>query len=165
FFQQQNFLRVVDLAKFDLDHLIFRGLHRSSNEGGLDRQLAMAAIDQYAQLQAPGTAHAEQRIHGGAGGAAGIEHVVNQHYRLTGDGNFHLRLLHHGLRAESGRRKVVATEGYVEGADQHRFFFDALNNFRQPLRQRNSTAADADQSQIFDAIVLLENIMRQPDQG
>ena len=59
FFHQQDFLRVVNLAKFDLDHLIFRGLHRSSNEGSLDRQLAMAAIDQYAQLQAPGTAHAE----------------------------------------------------------------------------------------------------------
>src|ERR1019366_10371030 len=34
-FHEQDFLRVIDLAKFDLDNLIFRGLHRSSNESGL----------------------------------------------------------------------------------------------------------------------------------
>ena len=72
-------------------------------------------------------------------------------------------LLHYGLGVESG--KIVAIEGNVERAEQHRLLFDALNNFRQPLCQRNSTAADADQGQIFDAIVLLENLMRQPDQG
>ena len=43
-FHQQNFLRVVDLAKFDLNNLIFRGLHGSSNESGFNRKRTVAAI-------------------------------------------------------------------------------------------------------------------------
>src|SRR5258708_10091092 len=62
-FHEQDFLRVIDLAKLDFNNLIFRRLHPSSNESGLDRQLAMAAIDQYTQLQTPGTPHAEQPLH------------------------------------------------------------------------------------------------------
>ena len=73
------------------------------------------------------------------------------------------RFLHYGLGVERG--KIVAIEGNVERAEQYWFLFDALNNFRQPLRQRNSAPPDADQRQIFDAIVFLENLMRQPDQS
>src|SRR5208337_1234679 len=54
FFHEQNFLRVIDLAEFNLDNLIFGGLHGSADERSFNRQLAMTAIDQYAQLQAFG---------------------------------------------------------------------------------------------------------------
>src|ERR1035437_4938683 len=101
-------------------------------------------------MSLPGPARAKQRVHGGTGGASGIEHVVHQHHRLTRDRNFHLGFLHHRLRAEGG--KIVAIEGYIERPEQYRFLLDALNNFRQPLRQWNAATPDADQSQIFDTI-------------
>ena len=91
FFHQQNFLRVIHFAKFHLDNLIFRGLHRPPNESSLDRQLAMPAIDQYAQLQALRTARPKQGVHGGARGAPGIKHVVDQHHRLAFDREFPAR--------------------------------------------------------------------------
>ena len=146
-FHQQDFLRVIDLAKFYLNNLIFRRLHRSSNESSLNRQFPMTSVDQYAKLQAFRTARPEQRVHGGTRGAAGIKHVVNQHHRLTCDRNLHLVFLHHGLGAKG--RKIVAIESNVERAEQDRFLFDALNNLRQPLRQRNSTTPDADISCAF----------------
>ena len=47
-----------------------RGLHRAADEARLDRQLAMAAVDQHQQLHARRPAVIEQRVQRGANGAA-----------------------------------------------------------------------------------------------
>src|SRR5580698_3346378 len=166
-FHQQDFLGAVDLAKFDLNNLIFGGLHSSSDECGFNRQLAMAAVDQHTQLEASGTAHAKQRVHGGTRCAASVKHVVYQHHRLILDGNAYVAFLYDGLGTASRKivHKIVSIEGNIEGAEQYRLLLDTLNNFRQPLGQGNAATPYADEGQIFDAIIFFENLMGQPDQG
>src|SRR5687768_477308 len=45
---------------------------------GLDRQLAVAAIDHHGELDGAGPAEVDQGVQGGADGAAGEEHVVDE---------------------------------------------------------------------------------------
>ena len=58
---------------------------------------AVATINQHAELHLFGTSFAEQRIHGGANGAAGIQNVVYQNDVLAGNRKTDLCLLHHGF--------------------------------------------------------------------
>ena len=48
-------------------------------DGRLDRQLAPATVDQHRQLHAGRPAEVEQLVDHGAHGAAGVQHVVDQH--------------------------------------------------------------------------------------
>ena len=96
-------------------------------------------------------------------GPPGVEHVIHQDDVLVLDVELHGAGLH--LRAMPDGREIVAIERNVQGADRHGGFFDASQNLCQPLRQRHTAPHDADQSKVGDAIVLFDNLMRQPDQG
>src|SRR6266404_6597275 len=73
---QQNFFRAVHFLELHFDDLAVGGLHNAAHEGGLDGQLAMAAINQAAKLHAARPAVVKERVERGARGAAGVEHVV-----------------------------------------------------------------------------------------
>ena len=139
------------------------GLDVAAHEGGLDGQFAMAAINQHAKLNAAGTAMIEQCIQRRSRGPSGIEHVVNQDDVLVLDVELHGALLHFRAMADGG--EIVAIERDVEGADRDCGFFDASQDLRQPLRQRHAAPHDADQSEVGDAIVFFDDLMRQPNQG
>jgi len=53
FLDQQNFLDPIDLVQFDFDHFAHRRWHGASHKRGFDRQLTMAAVDQYTKLHSP----------------------------------------------------------------------------------------------------------------
>src|SRR5208282_6077013 len=86
---------------------------------GLYWQFAMAAINQHQQLHQARAAMGKKSVEGGARGAAGIKHVVDQHDLLTLDGKADFRFLHHGFGAQCG--KVIAIERDIERA--HGNFF------------------------------------------
>src|SRR4051812_4429353 len=67
---QQHLLAGIDLLELDLDDLVVGGLHHSPYVLRLHRQLAMSAIDQHQQLHLAGATVVEERIEGGARGAA-----------------------------------------------------------------------------------------------
>ncbi len=81
-------------------------------------------------------------VEGGARGAAGIKHVVDQHDPLTFDGKTNLRFLHHRLGAQGG--KVIAVERDIERAHGYFLLFNLLNHFAQPLGDGHSATADSD---------------------
>ena len=94
----------------------------AAGEGALDRQLAVAAIDQDQQLHAPGTAVIEEGVERGADGAAGIEDVVHEDDVAAGD------VAADGADGDGGTGacggEVVAVEADVEdtGLNGHCFF-------------------------------------------
>ena len=69
------------------------------------------------------------------------------------------------FRAMPDGREIVAIQRDVERADRDVGFFDASQDLGQPLRQRHAAAHDADQSEVGDAIVFFDDLVRQPDQG
>src|SRR3984957_18598085 len=76
---QQHLLVSIDLMELYLDDLPRSGLHFAADEGRLDGQLAMPAIDQRKKLDAARAAMVEERVQRGPNGAAGVEHIVDQH--------------------------------------------------------------------------------------
>src|SRR5215813_12375681 len=64
FLHQQYFFSIIDLSKLYLDDLVVSRLYHAANERRLNRQFAMSAVDQHAQLHTFRTSMAKQAIHG-----------------------------------------------------------------------------------------------------
>src|ERR1041384_2800533 len=79
FLVQAHFVFPVRFLETHVDFFAERGRNIFAHEIGLDRQIAMSAIDQHGELHAAGAAEIVQRIEGGAGGPAAEENVVHQH--------------------------------------------------------------------------------------
>src|SRR5712691_3883694 len=75
---EHHALLAVHLGQADFDDLGVAGLHVPADEGSLDGQLAVAAVDQHAQPDALRPAQVEETVHGGADGATSVKHVVGQ---------------------------------------------------------------------------------------
>ena len=69
---------VIDFLEPDFDNFGGTGLHRPADILRFDGHFAMAAIDEHAKGNALRSAEVEQAVHGGANGAAGVEHVVDE---------------------------------------------------------------------------------------
>ena len=78
---------------------------------GADRQLAVAAVGQHGELDARRAAVVEQRVDRGAHGAAGVEHVVDEHDRVVLEPERQVAGADLGRLA---RGEVVAVEGDVD---------------------------------------------------
>src|ERR1035437_562239 len=118
-------LLVVDFLQAYFNHLNIRGLNYPTHIVGLDRQLAMAAIDQDAQVHPLWPAVIQQRIKGGASGAARVKDVIHQNHGLSFHGKRRRNFLHHGLRRDGG--EVIAIEGDVQRLYGRRGLFDLLH--------------------------------------
>src|SRR5271157_3132607 len=140
-----------------------RGVNGAAHEAGLDRQFAMAAVDEHAKLNAARTPMIEQRIERRARGPAGIENVVHQDDVLVLDLELHRARPH--FRPMTDRREIVAVERDVQRAHRHFGFLDASQHLCQPLRQRHTAAHDSHQPEIRDAIVFLHDFVCQPNQS
>ena len=73
----------VDLREAHADVLAAAGGQVLADEVGADRQLPVAAVDEDRELHRAGTAELGERVHRGAHGAAGEEHVVDEHDHLA----------------------------------------------------------------------------------
>ena len=112
------------------------------DEIGGDRQFALAAIDQRRQHDPGRPAVVEQFVDGGARGAAGVQHVVDQQDGGAVDVERDLGRLDLGRQALLG--VVVAVERDVDEAEP----LAQLQRRRQALGQPGAAGADADDGQV-----------------
>ena len=163
FLDQQHLLSLVDFFELDFDDLVVGGLHAAAHKARFDRKLAVAAVDQHQQLHARRASVVEQRIQGGANGAAGVQDVVHQDDVLAGDRERDFRGIHHGLAGNGGQ--VIAVQSDIQDADRDLAVLEGLDSVRQALRHGHAAAANADKGQAVQILCFLENFVRQPDQG
>src|SRR5882672_5192341 len=105
----------------------------------LDRQLALAAVDERRELDLAGTPVIEQLVHRRAHRAPGIEHVVDHHDVAVVHVERDLRRLHPAPQAH--RVEVIAVEGDVERAQRRRDAQLAVQALGEPC----AAGADADE--------------------
>jgi len=61
--------------------------------------------------------------------------------------------------------QVITVKGDVQDADRYGLAFDLFDLAGNPLRQRHAAALDANQADIFQALVAFEDFMGDPGQG
>ncbi len=152
-------LFLVDLAEPHFDNFCVAGLHAAADVLRFDGHFAMAALDKNAERDAPGAPEVEKAVHGGADGAAGVEHVVNedQVHIIHAEGN--VGRLQHGVGRDFG--KVIAIESDVEGAHGNVNAVNAAHGARDALGEGYATAADTDERKVFGAARFLHDFMGQ----
>src|SRR5580704_5549976 len=139
---QQDLLGAVDLGQLDLDDLVHGGLHDAANEGGLNRQFPMSAIDQNAELHSAWPAMRKQGIERRADGSASEKDVIDQNDAFVLDVETDFRLLDNRFWPQC--RKVVAVEGDIQRPHRDRRAFHALHDLAEPLRKGNTATTNAD---------------------
>src|SRR5205823_15031449 len=78
---EQDAVDLVHLEELHLDALLAGSRKVLADVVGTDRQLAVAAVGKYGELDARGAAVVEQRLHGRADRAARVEDVVDEDAR------------------------------------------------------------------------------------
>ena len=122
----------------------------------------MAAVDQHGQLHAGRAADVHQRVERGADGAAGEQHVVDEHDRHAVDIERDLGGMYFGAEIRS---EIVAVQADVQPAQGDLHPLDGLDALREPLRQQVAARDDAHKRQIAGALVGLEDLMRDAREG
>src|SRR6185437_3542151 len=136
------------------------GLHGASNEGSFNRQFAVAAVDENAELYAARTSVVKKCVHGGTDCASGVKHVVQEdHVFINNIGSQRRGFFYDGVDADCG--EIVAIERDIQGAYRHRSFLNLLNQSGQAAGQRNATTLDANQHQIFHAVIFFDDLVGQ----
>src|SRR5579862_1691542 len=144
-FHQKNLLGVVYFRQLEYDEFVHRNLNMASDESGFNRNFAMAAVDQHAELDLTRSTVREQSVERCASGSAGKQHIIHQNNVLVLNGETNLFFLHDRLGPEG--REIVTIESDIQGTDRDFRTFDAGNNFADPFSKRNATPANAHQSQ------------------
>src|SRR3989440_1961079 len=156
----RNDHRLVDSVLFlhqDLDALGVGRRHVLADVIGADRQLPMAAVDEHRELDRARPAKVHHRVHRGARCPAVVDHVIDQDHHLAVD----LWHLAHRL-ATIGRPKVkvVAMQRHVETAERDVALFHPRQDGGQALGQDVAFAHDADDHDVIDTSVALDDLVR-----
>jgi hypothetical protein len=150
------------VGKRDLHALFARRRDVLAHVVGADRQLSVSAVDQDRELDRARPPVVHDRVHRGADGAPGEQHVVDEHDVLpsTSKGM--------SVRCTSGREPggdVVAVEGDVERADGHLRALDALDALGQRLGDHRTPRHDPHERDLRAApAVGLEDLVRDAGQ-
>src|SRR6185437_15467514 len=123
----------------------------------------MATVDEDEELDALGSAVVEECVERGTDGAAGVEDVIHQDDVAAFDVEADLTLLDD--RTDVTRREVVTIEADVEHAHVDGLALDGLDELADTLRERNAAALNADEADVGRAIVALDDLMRETDEG
>src|SRR5207245_2501412 len=113
-----DLVHAVRLGEPDLHLLAARGGNVLADVVGADRQLAMTPIDEDRELDRLRAPEVDERVHGGADGPAGEEHVVHEEDPLAVDGERDVRAVHH--RILQAPVEVVAVERDVDDTERDR---------------------------------------------
>src|SRR5262249_48595377 len=101
---------------------------------------------------------------GGANSAAGIEDIIQKNYVLI----HNVSPQRYGFlddRTGAHGGEVVAVKGDIQSTDGDRLLFNLLDQTGQTVGQRDATALDADQHQVFHAVIFFHDLMGQADEG
>lgn len=109
------------------------------------------------ELDARRTAEGDERIDGCAGGAGRKNNVVTEHngHPLYIKGNVRVR--------NDGRigneREIVPIKRDIQFSDRDAGALNLFNVFRQTLGERDAAGLDADETEIFGAVILLDDLV------
>ena len=120
----------------------------------------MSAVDEHRELHCARAAELVQRVERGAGGAAGEQHVVDQHDDLPGD----VGDLGGPERRDGPQPDVVAVEGDVEHADRGLDVLERGDRGRDPAGEGDAAGVEADEDDVVGAVVALDDLVRDPGQ-
>ena len=117
----------------------------------------MAAVDQDRELHGARPADVAERVEGGADGAAGEEHVVDEDDQpavdaVGGD-------LGAGERAGRAQPQVVAVHGDVERADRDRAAGDLLELGGEPGGEEDAAGGDAEEHHVVGALGAFDDLV------
>ena len=159
---------LVDLDELHLDPLGARGRQVLADVVGADRQLAVAAVDEDGELDARGAAVVEERLDRGPDRAAGVEDVVDEDDRAPVEREVELGGADERLRRErrlaAADGDVVAVEGDVDGAERGRVAGALLDQPGEPVRERDAAGLDADEGELVELRVALDDLVRDARQ-
>jgi hypothetical protein len=116
----------------------------------------MAAVDEHRELHGAGPSELGQCVHGGAHGAPGVEHVVDEHHHAAADVDRHFRRTGRCHRTEAD---VVAIEGDVEGTDGDRETFELLDGVGQAACQRQAPGVEPDEHHVVGTTIALHDLV------
>ena len=154
---ENNAFLVVDFLQANFDDFGIAGLNEAPRVLGFDGHFAMSAVNQDAQRDALGAAEVEQAVHGGTDGTTGVEDVIDEDQVHGINAERDVGGLQDGLG--SNLRKVVAVQSDIEEAHGDFDAVDAAHGPGNALGERNTTAADTDESKIACAATLFHDLM------
>src|SRR2546428_1430358 len=159
-----NLVHAVRLGEPDLHLLAARRGNVLADVVGADRELAVTAVDENRELDRLRPPEVDERVHGGADGPAGEEHVVDQEDPFPLDGERDVGAVDH--RVLEAPVEVVAVERDVDHAERNRRSgLDLVDGLADALREVHAARADADQRQTVGTFVVLEDLVRDADEG
>src|ERR1044071_1773912 len=155
FYDNYLFVLIVLLEHY-LDDLGVSGLHLLTHVVGLNRQLAVAAIDQHRKLDSSRASEIDEFVQRRANGAARVQHIVNKHNRTVGDINGYVGLIDY--RARSDGREIIAIKCDVQLAGRRTSALELFDLVSNSFGERHTSAANADQQQVPTADVALDDL-------
>jgi pyrimidine operon attenuation protein/uracil phosphoribosyltransferase len=156
-------LGAVDLLELDLNPFAAGGGQVLADVVGADRQLAVAAVDQDGELDARRATALEERLDCGADRAAGVEDVVDEDAGHPREVEVEGGRVHDGLNLAGDG--VVAVERDVDGAEPDLLPAPLLDQGGEPLRDRDAAGVDADQGDLGQVGVALDDLVGDPREG
>ena len=156
--QDPDLVGAVGLLEHHLDDLPVGRRDALADVVGLDRELAVPAVDQDGEADRPRAAEVDDAVERRPDRPPGVEHVVAQQDRAAVQVEVDLGLLQQGLRRDG--REVVAVERDVQGADREVLLDQVREPGRQAGGQRDAPGPDADQGQLREVLLALGDLVR-----
>ena len=165
--EQEHAVDLVDLDELHLDALAACGRQVLADVVGTDGELTVAAVGEHGELDACRAAEVEEPVDRRADGAAGVQHVVDEHDRPALEREVELRVTDERLRvqrrlAARAHVHVVAVKGDVERSEVERLAAEVLDQAPQPLGERHPARVDADERDVRDLVVALDDLVGDP---
>jgi len=158
-----DFVATVDLREMHANVIVRRSGDVLADEVRADRKLAMAAVHENGKADRTRTPVIDKRIHGRADGAAGEEHVVDEHDDAVVDGERDLGLAHHRRVADT--RQIVTVEGDIDRAERKIDAFVRAYGLANARRERIAARANPDDREKGEIAVALDDLVRDPRDG
>ena len=162
-FHKNDLFVIVDLAEFDFDDFAAGGGDGAAYVLGLDGKFAVASVDEDEELDGFGASVVEEGVEGGADRSAGEENIVHEDDVATGDVEADVTFFDHRAYVAGG--EVVAVEADVEDAGVDGMALNGADDFGDALGDGNAAALDADQAQIGSAVIALNDLVGEADEG
>jgi hypothetical protein len=160
---QDDFVPSVNLGEPHGDVLRQRGGYVLADEVGSDWQLAVSAVHQHCQLDAPRPAEVNKRVESRPDAATGVKDIVDQDDGPSFDVCWDITPLQIGSGLQMGQ--VVAVEADVERTDRHVRPFEFGDRARQALGQGHPARAHTDDDDTLDSAVSFDDFVCYTNDG
>jgi len=137
--------------------------HVLSDEVGPYRQLAVTAIDEHGQTDRARPAVVDERVHRGADGAPGEQHVIYENDDLVVDREVQGRLADDRRVADA--RQIVPVERDVERPERDGRVLVRTDRIAQPDGQDVAARTDTNDGETGEVAVAFDDLVRDPRDG